>query len=88
MLLFLALACAPETTPCDRFIAAKKACYADADMTDDTPTDYCAPDPEDTETSGTADDRYTCYAKAYEDADCTDEDGVGAAGNAAAACDG
>ncbi len=87
MLFLLALACAPETTPCDRFIAAKKSCYEAAEMTDDTPDVYCTPADGDTETSGTADDRYTCYAKAYESAECTDTDAVGAAGNAAAECD-
>lgn len=82
-MLLLLLSCAPEQSACERFIAAKAACYEAAGETDDTTADACG---EDTESSATADELYTCYAEAYESGDCSDADGVAAAGAVAADC--
>jgi hypothetical protein len=87
MLLILAwLGCAAETTACERFIAAKKACYEDAGMDDETPATFCEATDPDGDASETAEAMYTCWAEAYEDADCGDADGVGEAGAVAGGC--
>lgn len=87
MLLLLAwLGCADETTSCERFVAAKQACYDEAGMDDDGSAAYCETADPDGDASQTADATYTCWAAAYEDADCSDEDGVGEAGVAAGEC--
>lgn len=82
-MLMLLLACAPEPSACERFLAAKQACYEAAGETDDSSTAACG---EDTDASATADELYACYAEAYEGGDCSDANGVAAAGAVAAEC--
>ena len=81
-MLLLLLACAQ--TPCERFVEARAACYAEAGVEDGQKADGFCDDAADD--AATFDALYACYAEAYEAGPCATEDEVATVNADASTC--